>query len=398
MMKIFKKMLISLLSALFFTTLAISAEIVWNNVDVLAENPKLSLSKLQVFDNSEKIYIKITGKEIADRSLICIDSDNNSDTGYHDKTFLQSGTEYLIYNNRLFKSLSNTEWLWEYIADISYNKSDTEILIGLEKALLQNLKETFNIRTANYNEGWITQGYLPADLKMAAYTMKEEKTDVPGSTLSPIQSLIYAASKGTLSNVTYICIGDSTRAQDYYYDGGHIFEEVASTLQYYNVNSILQAKPGYTAIQYYKATASPNWKETMAKIPGNGETTIVDISLGINDARYYSSPASTIKYYISQSIDNILAYKPKTTFMLTMPNKLVGLGTIDYQIKLAYEQLANEKNILLINTMDEIFGSSVDYSLYRIQDAWDYGNNIRIHLSTKGQALVADLILSNILP
>ena len=78
--------------------------------------------------------------------------------------------------------------------------------------------------------------------------------------------------------------------------------------------------------------------------------------------------------------------------MLTMPNKMIGIDSKPYIS--AYEELS--KKYPMIDTRD-IF-SSGDFSLYRSDDATEYGKDIRIHLSSKGQTLISSYILSKILP
>jgi len=201
--------------------------------------------------------------------------------------------------------------------------------------------------------------------------------------------------------VVYICVGDSTRADDWYYGGGHLFKKVQKALEKYHVRSYLEAVPGYTAKEYARGFYYPSWMDTVKLIPGDGSHAIVDISLGINDSRYYGGEgrAPYIKASLKKAIENILKYKPKTNFMLTMPNSMIGMDNLVKEYKEAYLELSKEMNLPLVNTIDEIFAKDPnDFSLYRDLDMYDYGANKRIHLSKLGQDKVADLILSYILP
>ncbi len=220
-----------------------------------------------------------------------------------------------------------------------------------------------------------------------------------------IKTLIHEAEIGVRSDVTFITVGDSTRADDNYYGGGELFAALKSSLDTYHVNALLQAKAGHTARKWnnYDGNATlnePTWEDTLSQIAGDGDGTIVSISLGVNDARYYGDGGEKerIIFHLEEAMDKILAQKPKTHFLLTMPHKLIGLDTKTAAIKAAYEELATKREIPLISTMDALFSGAEDLSLYRDDDATEYGEDIRIHLSSSGQRLVSDFILQNILP
>ena len=186
----------------------------------------------------------------------------------------------------------------------------------------------------------------------------------------------------------YISVGDSTRADSELYDNGHVFEAVKNALGD-NVNSILQAVPGHTAKDWNNEASDPTWKTTLNSIPGDGDKTVVNISLGINDMRYYGNKEG-LKADILEGIEKILEQKPKTHFMLTMPNLTINDHSTAYVD--VYRELS--QRFPMVDT-ESIFKSK-DFSLYRAEDANDYGENVRIHLSRKGQVEVANAILSKI--
>ncbi len=218
-----------------------------------------------------------------------------------------------------------------------------------------------------------------------------------------IKKLLQGSKDGSLSDVTYISVGDSTRAEGEYYGGGELFKRVESALNDYNVTSILEAKDGHTLREwnnYEEEYDSTNtWRDTVARIPMDGEHTIVNISLGINDARYFGDGNESVRmqFQMNQVLDKILEKKPNVHFMFTMPHKLIGFDAKVDEIKKAYMALAEAKDIPLIDTMS-LFSAEDDLTLYRDEDAAEYGSNKRIHLSEKGQELVSDLILDTILP
>ena len=211
---------------------------------------------------------------------------------------------------------------------------------------------------------------------------------------------------------TYICVGDSTRdIAPAGFDGGHVFEAVRSALNTYGVTSILYAKHGYTARDFNNEKDGVvwfDWRDIEKIIPSTGETTIVDITLGINDVRYYNDEGSEHNIYadLSSAILKIKKEKPNTMFLLTMPNKIVS-EQADYAeksdfISHAYFRLSQDLSLPLIDTMGELFSGAYDESMYRTADGVDNaknsGSDTRLHLSLVGQAAVAELILDRLLP
>ena len=368
----------------------------WSEVKPIIVEENQNLTSIKIQDEGNTLDLLIEGKNIGKHTAVYIDIDNNPKTGYQSDLWANSGMDYLIEDNRLYQSVGK-EWGWEYLGKVSYQKNYNYFLISLDKNILDNMDKNFKLGVTNSDEKWHRIARLPSSFISAKYP----RTAMEGSGFSYIRSLISQANDGILNNVTYICVGDSTRANDSYYGGGYLFDILKERLSKYNVHSYLQAVAGYTAKEYNRGVYSPNWMETVFLIPNRGETSIVDISLGINDARYYAGEgnAENIKNWIKSAMDKILEYRPKTTFMLTMPNKLVGLDNLTQKYQQAYLELSNERNIPLVNTISEIFNTSYDnLDLYRGQDANDYGANIRIHLSKLGQEKVANLILSKILP
>jgi hypothetical protein len=234
-----------------------------------------------------------------------------------------------------------------------------------------------------------------------------------------IKELLQKSKDGEVTDVTYISVGDSTRADDSYYGGGELFDHVSEKLNEYGVNSILQAKAGHTARRWndYEGVGRADnyltWEDTVAQIPGDGNTTILNISLGINDARYIgSNEKEAIVFHLEEAIAKIKEQKPNTIILLTMPNRMVGDETLDgdgnqkevvvhleeesQKIREAYIELSSKYP--MINTMDELFSGEVDMSNYRAEDESEYGEGVGIHLSPKAQEDVANLILSKILP
>ncbi len=222
--------------------------------------------------------------------------------------------------------------------------------------------------------------------------------EAPNTPFSAIQDLISSRT------ATYICVGDSTRAGPLSpfdnppspYHGEHLFDVLKSALDGYNVSSHLYAKYGQEAKQFNLETRSPTWQDVSDIIPGDGNTTIVDISLGINDlfseANNYDGTVDDIKTDITSAIGKIKAQKPNTHFLLTMPNPKDPAAFEATQksniLKTAYLELSSELGLPLIDTMGDI---NFIHDMFRTDE-------IHYHMTTSAQEQVANLIKSKILP
>ncbi len=366
----------------------------WEDVSSIVNESKNSLNSIKVQNEEEYLKIEIEGKDIGKHTAVYLDIDDDENTGFYSDLWEHSGMDYLIEDGRLYKSLGR-KWSWEHIANVEYKKDKNRFEITIDKELLEDMSDKFKIGVTHSGSDWKIISKLPSSKKIAKFPKV-----VRNDGFAHIRDLIEKAKEGEYDDVIYICVGDSTRAKDWYYGGGHIFDRVSRELRKYNVRSYLEAVAGYTAKEYARGFYYPSWKDTVSLIKGDGSHAIVDISLGINDARYYGGmgKAPYIKASLKTAIDNILRYKPKTNFMLTMPNKMIGLDHLVKEYREAYLEFSKERNIPLVDTISNIFEGGDDFSLYRDMDAQDYGANIRIHLSKKGQDKVADLILSYILP
>jgi len=243
--------------------------------------------------------------------------------------------------------------------------------------------------TADVNVTISTEGNYPISLIVTDNLGASDRKTImitvtkPTGPFGTIKSIINSG------NATYICVGDSTRAAGAPYDGGHLFNRMKTSLDTYNVDSVLLARAGREAKQFNEANDSkfPTWRDVVNHTPSNGDTTIVDISLGINDLFI----GTDIKTQLQEAIAKIRAQKPNTHFMLTMPNPqdptaLNNDGTYDQLLKSAYTSLSSEMGLPLVNVIDS--GLSFVYQ----------NDTVHFHMVRTTQEAVADFILSKILP
>lgn len=208
------------------------------------------------------------------------------------------------------------------------------------------------------------------------------------SNFSEIQNLI-----SSTKDVTYICFGDSTRAE-FPFENHFVFENIKSALTAYNVSSINKSIRGQSARKASNSSSpETNWSDLKEIIPADGENTIINISLGINDD---DSTKQELKDYLEKIITSIRESKPKTHFILTVPSRtLHSLLFTPQRFISIYKGLSKELKIPYINVPEEAMPLDENYKLDK--DFW-FRPSDDTHLTKEGQDKISDLILSKILP
>jgi lysophospholipase L1-like esterase len=197
-----------------------------------------------------------------------------------------------------------------------------------------------------------------------------------------VKNLIKKSQDSKIENATYICFGDSTRSYSHY-QNQYIFEDIKYRLNDYGINSINASVTGLKA-------KDASWSDVVNKIPSDGSTTILNISLGLNDYGDYSS--EQIKYSLENIIKNIRSKREGTNFILTIPNRVYyNKDYMSYELSRIYKELSSEFNIPYIDVPNEAMPlSELSLDWYREGD--------QTHLKRAGQDRIAELILSKILP
>ncbi len=250
-------------------------------------------------------------------------------------------------------------------------------------------------------------------------TVKADATP-PLTPMGVLQDMIKRSSNHTLQDVTYICIGDSTRVytttpENFHNVSRHIFEDINASLINYHVTSYLVAQGGLMYktfngdLHYLAHEQNRPWihvQEAIDHIPGDGSTTIVDMSMGSNDfsAIFHTYPSDTdayahlqdihdeIKSQMMRTINTIKASKPKTKFMLTSTNPFKNWKTASDTYMAVYKEVASELNLPFANFVDDIMPprGSTEF------DAW-YLDGIHFN-DAVGLPAVSHFILEKILP
>lgn len=199
-------------------------------------------------------------------------------------------------------------------------------------------------------------------------------------------SNLFRQANNGLANVNYIMVGDSTRASN----GAHIYEKVSNLLNGLNVTTTLSAQSGLKAENWGSdgsvQPGYPKAADLIALIPGTGSTTIVDISLGLNDTAH---TAEEIEGYITAGVNTIKASKPDTIFNLTSSNYWVDHEAGNTKLKQAYDDLYATGIYGYINVLENVFKNSADTTGFYID---------LIHPNEYGQKKMAEYIVDKLIP
>ncbi len=251
-------------------------------------------------------------------------------------------------------------------------------------------------------------------------TKEEPSVELIG--LAKIQDLIKKSRDGILNDVTYICVGDSTRAKSQEDQAHLMFERVKASLDNYKVNSILLARGSQELAHFLEiklengSVRKPTYKDVIAAIPGTGSHTIIDFALGINDLWDLHVRSQTdmvdaeaiIKERVLRSIELIKEEKPDVNFFLTSPSPLLDWEEGSEVYAKVYKDVTSELDLPFVNYVDNIMpprvqdknSTSIAFEEWYRLEPTDSDPNHRdpIHFSEYGLHKVADYILEHILP
>ncbi len=144
----------------------------WANIATLTST---SDGIMKVTDNQEKLYILVTSSNLGDNTQLLMDTDNNANTGLELSAQVNAwigGADYMIENNSLDKSKSNTGWSWDYgIAPIEYIKTTDTLEIAIKKSDFNKLANKISLGYVSRTAEWNANFTLPTQ-QLPAYTLK----------------------------------------------------------------------------------------------------------------------------------------------------------------------------------------------------------------------------------
>jgi lysophospholipase L1-like esterase len=240
----------------------------------------------------------------------------------------------------------------------------------------------------NSGESEVTNSFIETDISQKSFTK-----------LSKIQDLIQKSKDGVVDNVTYLCVGDSTRVKSNRDKAHLLFADINNTLSTYGVTSYLLARGGHELKEFIEESSYPTLSDVVKLIPSNGESTIVEFSLGLNDLFHMNVTkrdqidlaTDTIKSRLVESINLIKSQKPETTILLVSPNMLKDWSQGTKICLDAYKEVSEELDLEFINFVDNIMPKYGDENLKN----WFLDG---VHFSEYGLHQVSSYILSRILP
>ncbi len=144
----------------------------WANIATLTST---SDGIMKVTDDQEKLYILVTSSNLGDNTQLLMDTDNNANTGLELSAQVNAwigGADYMIENNSLDKSKSNTGWSWDYgIAPIEYIRTTDTLEIAIKKSDFNKLANKISLGYVSRTAEWNANFTLPTQ-QLPAYTLK----------------------------------------------------------------------------------------------------------------------------------------------------------------------------------------------------------------------------------
>ncbi|MCM3598710.1 hypothetical protein M4D55_23405 [Metabacillus idriensis] len=233
-------------------------------------------------------------------------------------------------------------------------------------------------------------GYGPdkADKTVVDQLSKHVDTTFKRKVLDSAHKMFADSREGSLSNATYVMVGDSTRE----INGAYIYKLVSQSLNGFGVKTHLSAKAGLKARHWSTHTDNlqpgfPTVDDIMSLIPGDGSQCVVDICLGIND--HGDSTPDQIYTYIKYGIDIILAARPNTKIIVTSPNKYHYTPAID-TFNYVYRRLADD-GYGFIDVQNNVF----DTWSTEVMNTYFVDNT---HPAELGQRKMAEYIVKQLVP
>ncbi len=139
----------------------------WQNIPILASS---NVGDFKVIDDDKNIYFLIHKGDFGKHSQIYINSDNDVNTGY--STNIVKGADYVIEDNRLYKSTANNNrWSFEHIGNVKFVKNNNLVEISIQKDKIGLNEDRASIEVGVI--GWDSNFVQVAHLKMQFVPLSE---------------------------------------------------------------------------------------------------------------------------------------------------------------------------------------------------------------------------------
>lgn len=127
----------------------------WANIPLWANS---DFGDIKIIDDVDNLYFLVENGNLGSHTQIYINSDNDPNTGYINNLLgEQSGADYMIEDDRLYKATANGGWSWELISYVDYARDGNTIEIAVLKSLIniENADAVFQVGaigwSADYN-------------------------------------------------------------------------------------------------------------------------------------------------------------------------------------------------------------------------------------------------------
>ncbi|MCF6237062.1 MAG: tandem-95 repeat protein, partial [Gammaproteobacteria bacterium] len=137
----------------------------WENIPPAATSSnKQNLRSLKIASDADTLYFLLEGSDIGANTQFHINVDNNAATGYQDGNWYDTGVDYLIENNWLYKSTTNDDsWSWGSGdgSMVVYERSSSVIEVSVKKSALSGFQGPIKVGAWDLTDGWYIISGLP---------------------------------------------------------------------------------------------------------------------------------------------------------------------------------------------------------------------------------------------
>ncbi len=139
----------------------------WQGIPILANS---SVGDFKVIDDDKNIYFLIHKGDFGKHSQIYINSDKDTNTGY--STDIVKGADYVIEDNRLYKSTANSNrWSFEHIGYVEFAKDNNLVEISIQKDKIGLNEDSTSIQAGVI--GWDQNFVKVAHIEMQFVSLNE---------------------------------------------------------------------------------------------------------------------------------------------------------------------------------------------------------------------------------
>jgi hypothetical protein len=177
-----------------------------SHTELVSLQARAENTQFNVEDTGENLAISIGYLDIASatHTQIFLNTDNNPSTGFgfNGIAWGAIGADYMIQNQYLYRSTSNTAvWDWEPVSKLnSYVRTDSQIEISLDKNLIGAACGTIKAGTVGRNESWGIEAMYPVATEMLSIPLAACSEDVIRPTVKLIGDAEISITQGEVFN------------------------------------------------------------------------------------------------------------------------------------------------------------------------------------------------------